>query len=240
MIFFFIRHGDPIYQPDSLTPLGQRQAEAVGRRLASGGLDRIYVSSSMRAKQTCAPTAEMCKREPVELDWCNEKYAWQQLTTVLPTGERKWLFQIPEAVRVFRSSEMLALGRGWREHPVFRGTTVPEGMDRVDRESDAFFASLGYRHDRDEGCYFREGEAPERVALFAHQGFGLAFLSSLLDLAYPVFCTTFDIQHSGMSVIHFPEPDDEGRVYPQCLQLSNDGHLWREGLPVRYNNILPL
>lgn len=28
MIFFYIRHGDPIYVPDSLTPLGMRQADA--------------------------------------------------------------------------------------------------------------------------------------------------------------------------------------------------------------------
>ena len=34
MLLFYLRHGDPIYSPDSLTPLGQRQAEALGRRLA--------------------------------------------------------------------------------------------------------------------------------------------------------------------------------------------------------------
>ena len=26
MFLYYIRHGDPIYNPDSLTPLGQRQA----------------------------------------------------------------------------------------------------------------------------------------------------------------------------------------------------------------------
>ena len=34
MLLYFIRHGDPCYDPDSLTPLGLRQAEAIGRRLA--------------------------------------------------------------------------------------------------------------------------------------------------------------------------------------------------------------
>lgn len=33
MLLFYIRHGDPIYIPDSLTDLGKRQAEAVARRL---------------------------------------------------------------------------------------------------------------------------------------------------------------------------------------------------------------
>ena len=29
MLLYIVRHGDPIYQPDSLTPLGERQAEAI-------------------------------------------------------------------------------------------------------------------------------------------------------------------------------------------------------------------
>ena len=37
MIFFYIRHGDPIYNPDSLTPLGMRQADAIAKRLSLYG-----------------------------------------------------------------------------------------------------------------------------------------------------------------------------------------------------------
>ena len=80
MLLYYVRHGDPIYDPDQLTPLGKRQAEAVARRLARYGLDEIYVSSSTRAKQTAAPTCEILKKEPVVLDWTNEAYAWRQLT----------------------------------------------------------------------------------------------------------------------------------------------------------------
>ena len=31
MKLYLVRHGDPIYNPDSLTPLGERQAEAVSK-----------------------------------------------------------------------------------------------------------------------------------------------------------------------------------------------------------------
>ena len=57
MLLYFIRHGDPCYDPDCLTPLGLRQAEAVGRRLARYGLDRIYASPMKRAMQTAQPAA---------------------------------------------------------------------------------------------------------------------------------------------------------------------------------------
>ena len=42
MLLFLIRHGDPIYEPDSLTPLGKKQAEALAKRLALYGIDRVF------------------------------------------------------------------------------------------------------------------------------------------------------------------------------------------------------
>ena len=44
MLLFYVRHGDPIYSPDSLTPLGERQAEAIAKRLSLYGIDDIYTS----------------------------------------------------------------------------------------------------------------------------------------------------------------------------------------------------
>ena len=56
MILFYVRHRDPVYDPDSLTPLGVRQSEALAKRLALYGVDRIYSSTSNRAIQTTKPT----------------------------------------------------------------------------------------------------------------------------------------------------------------------------------------
>ena len=70
MLLYVVRHGDPDYEHDSLTPLGQRQAEAVARRLAVNGLDRIYSSPLGRAVATAKPTSEIL-RLPIEIeDWC--------------------------------------------------------------------------------------------------------------------------------------------------------------------------
>lgn len=53
MILYYVRHGDPIYEPDQLTELGKIQVSAVAKRLALRGVDRIY--SSLRARQTAQP-----------------------------------------------------------------------------------------------------------------------------------------------------------------------------------------
>lgn len=234
MLFFFIRHGDPTYNPDDLTPLGERQAEAVAKRLALYGIDRVYASTSNRAKRTAIPTCELLKKELSLEDWCREGYAWEQMTVVDANGKKRWGFQDDAMSAFFNSSELRAMGKDWYDHPRFKGTTFKEGMLRIGQAADAFFAKLGYVHDT-ENCFWR-ATAPteERIALFAHQGFGLAFLSWVLDLPYPAFCTHFDMGHSGMTVIEFA--DQNGVVIPKVLTLADDAHLYREGLPTYYQN----
>ena len=236
MLFFLIRHGDPIYNPDSLTPLGERQAEAVGKRLALYGVDKIFASTSKRAEQTAVPTCEMLKKEMTLLEWCREGNAWQQLTVVDEQGKRCWGFQDPATIELFNSHELRSYGKEFYKHPHFEGTAFEEGIHRIGREADAFFASLGYVHEPENNRYRAEFPTDERVALFAHQGFGLAFLSWILDIPYPLFCTHFDISHSGMTVIEFTTQN--GYAIPKVLTLANDSHLYREGLPTNYQNRL--
>ena len=236
MLLFYIRHGDPIYTPDSLTPKGERQAEALAKRLAMIGLDEIYVSTSQRARLTAQPTCELLKLAPVDLDWCHENHAWRELAFPDENGRRRWLFQ-NDAVRPFLvSSELRALDRQWYRHPKFADTTCEAGMERIQKETDAFLERLGYSHCAEEGCYRAEHPHDRRIALFAHQGFGLAFLSCLLDIPYPMICSHFDMGHTGMTVIEFG--DLNGISIPKVLQLSNDSHLYREGLPTDYQNRL--
>ena len=92
MLLFYIRHGDPIYRPNSLTELGKRQAEALAKRLALYGLDRIYSSPSVRAMQTAESTSALTKKDIVPLDWCLEGYALEELG-ILVDGNRHFLFQ---------------------------------------------------------------------------------------------------------------------------------------------------
>lgn len=233
MLFFYIRHGDPIYNPDMLTPLGHQQAQAIAKRLCLFGVDRIFASSSNRAKQTAEPTCTLLKKEITVCDWANEGLVWQEFTIVKENGYRTWGFQDNDTVKLFNSKEIRDLGNEWYTHSsLHEGFKI--GMERVNREVDEFFLSLGYRHDRENNRFEVIHTNNERVALFAHQGFGMTFLSSLLDIPYPMVCTHFDMGHTGMTVIDFKE--ECGSVYPKVLQLSNDSHLYREGILTGYQN----
>ena len=233
MIFYLIRHGDPIYEPDSLTPLGHKQAAALAKRLSMFGLDEIYASSSIRAQMTAEPTCKALGKEMKICDWANESYAFQDVGVRRADGSWAWCFHVSEFVEKFNDPKLLAMWQDWYKDPFFKETRIAEGIQRMNRETDEFFRMLGYEHNREKGSYKVLFENKKRVALFAHQGFGLLFLSSVLDIPYPLTCTRFDLGHSSVTVIAFGE---EGEVYPKMLQMSNDSHLYKEGILTPYNH----
>ena len=62
----FIRHGEARYgSNDGLTPLGDRQASALARRLQAKGIDRLYSSTLPRARETAEAVAQATGREPL-------------------------------------------------------------------------------------------------------------------------------------------------------------------------------
>ena len=238
MLLYVIRHGDPIYNPDSLTPFGHRQAEAVGKMLAQYRINEIYASTSERAKLTAKPLSEIIKKDVTLLDFANEGYAWRELTCYSKAREcNTWLFFAPEMKELFHTPELIALGHEWYKHPVFQTEEFKDkdygaGVARIQKGSDEFFESLGYKRVSD-GKYEVISHSDKRVAFFAHQGFGLSFLSCVLGIPYPYFTTHFDICTTGVTVIEFG--NDNGYSYPRILTLSSSAHLYREGLPTRYN-----
>ena len=232
MLFFYIRHGDPIYRPDSLTPLGIRQAEALAKRLAQYGLDKVYSSTSNRAIMTAQPTCELLKLEPELLEFAKESHAFEDFHEKMEDGGKRWVFASPKLIDLFHEKEIRDLGDRWYDHPAFENTNCKAGMARIYEESDRFFAELGYEHIRHTGKYKVNRSNDQRVALFAHAGFGKAFLSCLLDIPYPVISTQFHLSTSSMTVIDFPETD--GYCIPRVLAWDSDSHLYRENLPSKY------
>ncbi len=234
MLLFLVRHGEPIYDPDSLTPHGRRQAEAVAKRLALYGIDKVFTSTSNRAIETSVPTCEILHKKSTALDWCNENHAWEHFTIVNDAGVRTWMCGDDKCCEIFASPEVRKLDKAWFEHPFFADTKCKEGIEFINKHSDEFLAELGFVHDRENNVYHCVKENYQRIALFAHAGFSLGFLSSVLDIPYPMFCTHFLVNHSCVTVINF---ENKKTLQPRVLSFSNDSHLYREGLPTRFNEL---
>lgn len=236
MLLFYIRHGDPVYDPDGLTELGRQQADALVQRMKICAPDRIFASSSNRAIATALPTATFLHKDIEILDWCHEDYAFQELGCLRPDGRRQWCYYDAELREFFTSDELRRMDKNWYLHSkceTIPGAELKKGIQRIQQETDSFMLSLGYRHAHDRNGYIAQRANNERIALFAHQGFGIAFLSCLLDIPYPQYCTHFDMGHSGMTVIEFT---GEGLIIPTVLQLSNDSHIFHAGIETNYQN----
>ncbi len=184
------------------------------------GLDKIYSSTSNRAIQTAEPTCRALGLEAQLLDFANEAHAWRDFTIANESG-RTWLFQSGKIRKLFADQSIRSMGYKWYEHSELAEYRYERGMERVYGECDSLLSSLGYDHIRYSGQYRATSPNDKKVALFAHEGFGKAFLSCFLDIPYPYVCNHFNLCHAGVTVIELP--DKQGDVTVKLLQISQRG-----------------
>jgi len=224
MLLIYVRHGDPNYETDTLTENGMKQAEDVADFLSVYGVDQIFSSTANRAMQTALPTATKLGLEITPIDFAHEKYPWKHMTIETPSGF-VWPYQSQEMIDLFHTEAITTLGSNWYKHPIFEKGSYQDEMDRIQNESDRFFQRLGYQH-LGYGKYKVLNEHHDKVAMFAHQGFGYAFLSLLLNIPYPTFCTHFELGLAEMTLIEFKNV--LGYAYPKVISFSSHHHIKRK------------
>ena len=219
MEILLIRHGDPDYTNDSLTPRGVDEARQLAATLKPLPLDALYVSPLGRAQQTCAHTAEALAIEPVELDWLRERgikrgpvYLWEA------PGE------------MFLANETLATQNDWS----LPGGAMPEGAEqyaRVRAGFDALLAEYGYLRDGHgyritEPSHARAREA--RIALFNHKGVIMTLLADVLHWALPMLFVSLHIHPTGVTRLEMIEQEggESGvRAHLKALAINDLSHL---------------
>ena len=229
MRLYIVRHADPDYEQNTITAAGHLEAQALARRFARLGLDRIYSSPYPRAIHTMEYTAAALGLTPTVLDWTAElaelkieeewgaKYAWDL------AGE------------IVRGVDELPTHATWDRTAPLDMPVVRERFDKVRRDSDAFLAELGYR--RAGGRYRSEQPNRHKVAVFCHNGFGLTWLAHLLEIPLPLVWTGFWLAPSSVTTVLLDERSDTWAV-PRCLGVSDVSHLYAAGLPVQPRGLL--
>jgi probable phosphoglycerate mutase len=123
----------------------------------------------------------------------------------------------------------------WDHRPPFDNPSFRQTIEELGRCSDRFLADLGYR--REDGKYRILTGNRERVAVFCHAGFGLAWLSHLLDLPLTLVWCGFYLAPSSVTVVLFDERSADYAV-PRCLAVGDTSHLYAAGLPVQPSGIV--
>ncbi|MBO4594922.1 MAG: histidine phosphatase family protein [Clostridia bacterium] len=229
MWLFYVRHGQPDYENDRLTEEGKKQAQAVAERFSLLGLDKIYSSTMGRAMETAGYTARKLGLKIKGVDFAREDRAWEEFGATQEDGSWGWCFWNNKILSDFRSEKVKKLGEKWYDSPLFKDTKFKSGTLHVRKGVTEFMKDLGYRYDENSGTYATEKHIYDRVALFAHGGFSMAFTSCLLGIPYPEFCTRF--RCIGVSAITSFWIDDQGdEIMPKLYQYGNDSHLYKENL----------
>ena len=227
MLLYIIRHGEPDYATDSLTENGRMQAVALANRLCAHGLDEVYSSPLGRARETAEPT---CKRLGLTYkieEWMNEDKVFDELSSVDENGVRDWSFGCQNTKLIKTDYTM----DNWYSNPVFQTCSSPiECYKRMSDSSDDFILRLGYK--RSGNIYEVISASEKRIAAFCHHGVSTVWLSHLLNIPPHIFWSSFDIHHTGVTIIEFKNNTD-GYTAPKCMSLSDLSHIYKENIQIK-------
>ena len=216
-----VRHGEPDYANDCLTPAGKAQALAAAERLKEEGIEEIYSSPLGRAYET-AQAASAALGLPVQvLDFMREVHWGSRDGSPLFADGHPWNIADELARRGFDLTRA-----DWRAHAFFRNNTVLDSVDLVEKGIDKWLESLGYVRD---GFYYR-CERPDSmqktVALFSHGGSSCAAMGHILNLPFPYACALLHLEFTGITVLRLDR--HPGMQALPCLELANDGRHIRD------------
>lgn len=229
MRLYIVRHADPDYPNQTITAAGHLEAQALARRFAQQGLDRIYSSPFPRAIHTMEYTAKALGLTPEIAEWTAELTEWQ----IDQQWGAKYAFDL--AGEVVRGGAQLPGHGDWHLTPPLDNPLFLEKFRHIQEHSDAFLAHLGY--ERAGSRYQVRQPNRQRIAIFCHNGFGLTWLAQLLAIPLPLVWSGFWLAPSSVTTVLFDERSTTWAV-PRCLGVSDVAHLYAEGLPVRPRGLL--
>jgi broad specificity phosphatase PhoE len=214
MQLYIIRHGEPAYPADALTPRGHREAQLLACRLTRLGASAIFSSPMQRALATAQYTATRLALPIMIEPWMQELENWTIAQAALAEFPA-WGVD-PQTVR-----QRDVQRQNWALLPPFTADLRAK-FDELQRHSDVFLSRHGYT--RTDGRYRIERPNQQRLAVFCHCGFGLTWLAHLLEIPVPMVWAGFTLQPSSLTTIVFEEEGGQWAV-PRCLGLGDLSHL---------------
>ncbi len=234
MKIILIRHGDPDYSIDSLTPAGHNEARLLGEYLKDKELGHIFVSPMGRAKHTMQYVLDAKGISDYEvLDWVHEfepevdinndelnnAYAHKNVDENGLQFPRIAWDMYPRAFE--QHAEYFDLS-SWKISPVARHSVINEQYDYVTSEFDKVLERFGYK--REGLLYHTEQGSHDTITIFCHFGVSMVILSHLLHV--PPFILWQGICAAPSSITTLvSEEREKGIVSFRALQIGATPHL---------------
>lgn len=224
-----VRHGEPNYAIDSLTPKGFREAELLADRLCQMDVRDFYVSPLGRAQDTARPTLTRLNRTAETLPWLAE-FRGQFVDPC--SGEMRIPWNL--APQFWTTQPQFYDPQRWREHPLLQNGTVGKIFDETAEGMDALLARYGYV--RDGGLYRCEHNTDDRIVLFCHFAVSMAILAHMLTLSPVALWHGVSLQPTSLTTL-ITEERRPGEVFFRMMEMGDTSHLYTGGEPVSHQGL---
>lgn len=231
MRLIFIRHAEPNYEIDSLTPAGFREAELLAQRVARWDVTDFFLSPLGRAQDTARPSLEAMGRSGETLPWLREFSCGKYIMPDRPLKVKSvpWDF-LPEYWTVrpeFYEKDHWMEAQVMQAQPQKIENRFAEVTDGVD----GILRRYGYTR---RGNLYHVTDGAQRDAtlvFFCHLGVTGAAVGHILGVAPPVLWHSFLLAPSSVTVLNTEEVVP-GVASFRCQCMGDTAHLYRSGEPV--------
>lgn len=248
MKIIFVRHAEPDYANDTITPKGLKDATLLAERISTWEVTDFYCSPLGRARATAACTLDKMKRSATTLPWMRE-FSYPINDPVTGRCGVPWDF-----VPSYWSGNPLMFDQNrWVEAEVMRqNPQIAEKYSETCLKLDEFLSDYGY-HRRDhyyetdkEEIFLTSTLAPDGtpdvdrlvrqekepvIVIFCHLGIICIALSHLLNIPFPLLVHGFFLPTTSLTILSSEER--WGReAYFRVQAIGDTAHLIGRGEPV--------
>ena len=201
MRIIFIRHAEPDYEHNTLTPRGFHEAELLSDRVPHWKVDRFYSSPLARARLTAEPSLRKMGRTAEIVDWMQE---FSYAVTDPTTGDQKvpWDF-MPQ---FWTNEPQLYDKDNFYQHQVLQSNTeYPAAVQNLRNGLDGILEEYGYHR---KGGYYETDEEKTRgdedttIVFFAHLGANLEAVGYLLGISPVVLQQTIYLAPTSVCILN--------------------------------------
>lgn len=219
MRILIIRHGDPDYEHDSLTPKGWKEAELLSHRIAKLDVKDFYVSPLGRAKDTASLTLQKMNRSAVECEWLREfaPRIWRPDVSDRQMISWDWL---PED---WTKEDAFYRHDCWHTPKAMKAGNVKAEYDWIIQNFDQLLAEHGYV--RDDNIYRVKKANRDTIVFFCHFGLECVLLSHLMNVSPMVLWHHTCAAPTSVTTI-YTEERREGTAIFRISSFGDVSHLY--------------
>ena len=231
MQLLFLRHAEPDYAIDGLTPEGAREADALARRVAAWRVSAFYQSPLGRAQATARPALAAHGAEATTCDWLREFNGPAHLQ---PDGSGHTTGCVWDLYPSYWTRDERSFApEDWAHTAYMAGLPedLPARRDAVVGAFDALLASWGYVR---EGRVYRVAPDARRGAtlvFFCHLGVIGVLAGHALNVSPFQLWHSFFLPPASVTALN-TEEREPGLASFRCQVMGDTSHLRAAGLAV--------